>query len=79
MLGPTAKERAKALLDHDLRLLSERGLATVTLWVFEENKPARRLYESFGFKPDGARRVEPEYGAQEIRMRRSGQYTGRTG
>jgi GntR family transcriptional regulator len=62
---------AKALLDHDLRLLGERGLATVTLWVFEHNQVASNLYTSFGFLPDGARRVEPEYGAQEIRMRRT--------
>ena len=61
----------KALIDHDLRLLAERGLSTVTLWVFEQNQAARNLYASFGFVPDGARRVEPEYGAQEIRLRRS--------
>ncbi|HXW82529.1 MAG TPA: GNAT family N-acetyltransferase [Acidimicrobiales bacterium] len=66
----TGQGIAKALLDHDLRLLAERGLRTVTLWVFEQNQPARNLYASFGFLPDGARRVEPEYGAQEIRMRR---------
>jgi GntR family transcriptional regulator len=60
----------KAMLDHDLRLLSERGLGTVTLWSFEGNQVARNLYASFGFAPDGARRVEPEYGAQEIRLRR---------
>ncbi|HTW09506.1 MAG TPA: GNAT family N-acetyltransferase [Acidimicrobiales bacterium] len=60
----------KALLDHDLRLLGERGMDTVTLWVFEANQVARNLYTSFGFAPDGARRIEPEYGAQEIRMRR---------
>lgn len=63
---------AKALLDHDLRMLQRRGFQTVTLWVFEANKVARTLYESFGFAPDGAQRVEPEYGAQEIRMRKSG-------
>ena len=62
---------AKALLDHDLQLLSERGLGTVTLWVFEQNQVARNLYASFDFVPDGARRVEPQYGAQEIRMRRT--------
>ncbi len=60
-----------ALVEHDLRLLAHRGLDTVTLWVFEENAAARRLYASFGFSPDGARRVEPEYGAQEVRLRRS--------
>jgi GntR family transcriptional regulator len=61
----------KALLGYDLQLLAERGLETVTLWVFEQNQAARNLYASFGFAPDGARRVEPEYGAQEIRLRRS--------
>ena len=72
-VAPHAKGRgiAKALLRHDLQLLSESGLDTVTLWVFEQNQAARHLYESFDFVPDGARRVEPQYGAQEIRMRRT--------
>ena len=61
----------KSLLDYDLQLLAERGLETVTLWVFEQNQAARHLYSSFGFLADGARRVEPQYGAQEIRLRRS--------
>ncbi len=71
-VAPPARGRgiAKALLDHDLQLLSERGLGVVTLWVFEQNQAARSLYASFGFVPDGGRRVEPQYGAQEIRMRR---------
>jgi len=68
----TGRGIAKALLGHDLRLLSERGLSTVTLWVFEENRAARNLYAGFGFVPDGARRVEPQYGAQEIRLRCTG-------
>ena len=66
----TGRGIAKALLDHDLQLLGDRGLATVTLWVFEHNEVARGLYTSFGFLPDGARRVEPEYRAPGIRMRR---------
>lgn len=72
-VAPHARGRgiAKALLDHDLRLLSERALGTVTLWVFEQNQAARSLYASFDFVPDGARRVEPQYGAQEIRLRRT--------
>ena len=74
----TGRGIAKALLDHDLQLLGERGLGTVTLWVFEHNQAARGLYTSFGFLPDGARRVEPRYGAPEIRMRRPAhQETGR--
>ena len=73
-VAPEASGRglAKALLEHDLGLLAERGLRTVTLWVFEENRAARNLYASFGFVPDGGRRVEPEYGAQEVRLRRDG-------
>jgi ribosomal protein S18 acetylase RimI-like enzyme len=69
----------KALIDHDLQLLSERGLNTVTLWVFEQNHVAQSLYASFGFVPDGARRVEPEYGAQEIRLRRAPAPAGPSG
>ncbi len=55
-VAPHARGRgiAKALLDHDLQLLSERGLGTVTLWVFEQNQAARNLYASFDFVPDGA-------------------------
>ena len=60
------------LLAHALDDLSRRDLDPVTIWVFEQNTPARRLYEGFGFSPDGARRVEPEYGAEEIRLRRLG-------
>lgn len=73
-VAPAASGRgiAKALLDHDLRLLAQRGLHVVTLWVFEQNRAARNLYSAFGFEPDGARRVEPQYGAQEVRMRRTG-------
>lgn len=59
-----------ALLQRGLAALAERGLAPVSLWVFEKNRTARRLYAAAGFAPDGARRVEPEYGAEEIRMQR---------
>jgi len=69
--GANGRGIARTLLDHDLRMLAERGLGTVTLWVFEENQAARNLYASFGFVPDGARRVEPQYGAEEIRLRRT--------
>ena len=44
--------------------------ATVTLWVFEANARARRLYAAAGFVPDGGRRVEPECRAQEIHLLR---------
>ena len=59
-----------ALLEHGLSVLEEQGLAPVTLWVFEQNRAARRLYAAAGFAPDGARRIEPDYGAEEIRLLR---------
>lgn len=60
------------LLAHAVSELERRGLEVVTLWVFERNEPARRLYSNFGFSPDGARVTESKYGAVEIRLRRAG-------
>jgi len=60
----------RRLLEHALDTLAEQGRLAVTLWVFEENERALGLYRSAGFQPDGGRRVEPEYGAQEIRLLR---------
>ena len=49
----------KALLDHDLQFLAERGLGTVTLWVFEQNQAARNLYSSFGSYPTAPAESSP--------------------
>jgi ribosomal protein S18 acetylase RimI-like enzyme len=48
--------------------LVARGYRTVTLWVFKDNEPTVRLYGRAGFVPDGAERVEREYGLVEQRM-----------
>jgi anhydro-N-acetylmuramic acid kinase len=58
----------RMLLEHALDKLRGAGYGTVTLWVFERNERARRLYHRAGFRPDGARQVEPEWGAPEIRL-----------
>ena len=58
----------RRLLEHGIAACGE-GRA-VTLWVFEANARARRLYTAAGFAPDGGRRVEPEYRAQEIHLLR---------
>jgi ribosomal protein S18 acetylase RimI-like enzyme len=58
----------RRLLEHALVSLADRDLHTVTLWVFDGNERALGLYRSAGFNPDGGRRVEPEFGAQEIRL-----------
>jgi GntR family transcriptional regulator, nutrient-sensing system regulator len=71
---PRAARRGigRRLLDHALAELAPDGRRPVSLWVFEQNERARRLYAAAGFVPDGARRVEPQYGAQEIRLLRAG-------
>lgn len=58
----------RQLLQHALAELSPGALRPVSLWVFEGNERARALYASLGFCPNGARRVEPQYGAQEIKL-----------
>ncbi|HLV58951.1 MAG TPA: N-acetyltransferase, partial [Natronosporangium sp.] len=35
--------------------LRAQGLETVRLWVLEENAPARRFYERYGYVADGVR------------------------
>jgi ribosomal protein S18 acetylase RimI-like enzyme len=71
-VAPSASRRGLGhrLLAGALGDLERRLPGDVTLWVFEENAPARGLYSGFGFSPDGRRRVDPEYGAEEIRLRR---------
>lgn len=60
----------RQLLENAVAELDPLGNRTITLWVFEENSRARRLYGAAGFLPDGGRNVDPLYRAQEIRLRR---------
>jgi GntR family transcriptional regulator len=68
---PTAMGQGvgRTLLAEVVAELRRRGYRTVTLWVFEANARARRLYGDMGFQPDGRTRVEDAYGAPEIRLR----------
>lgn len=55
----------KALMDAAVARLREGGFGEARLWVLEENAPARRFYERYGFTADGARhffQVEPPDG-----------------
>jgi ribosomal protein S18 acetylase RimI-like enzyme len=61
-----------AMLRHAIEALGALGYRDASIWLFEANAPARGLYASLGFEPDGATRVEPEFRANEIRMVRSG-------
>jgi ribosomal protein S18 acetylase RimI-like enzyme len=47
------------------------GMDEVTLWVFAANAAARGFYARLGWQPDGAERVEPQYGEPELRLRRT--------
>jgi len=51
-----------------------RGVASMILWVLEDNEQARRFYARQGFVPDGARKMEghvPDAELAVIRMCRS--------
>src|SRR5262249_60578993 len=58
----------RRLLEHALGALRVAGYHAVTLWVFEANERARRFYAAAGFVPDGSRRVEEEWRADEIHL-----------
>ena len=58
----------RRLLEHAVEALKAEGYPAVTLWVFEANERARRFYASAGFAPDGSRRVEDEWKADEIHL-----------
>lgn len=47
---------ATALLQFAEKKMAENGMYALTLEVREHNQPAIRLYESFGFTPEGIRK-----------------------
>jgi ribosomal protein S18 acetylase RimI-like enzyme len=44
----------RALFEHAVDELRERGFTAATLWVLEANERARRFYELAGWKTDGS-------------------------
>jgi len=59
----------RMLLDAATAELRAAGAETGLLWVFAANAPAIRFYESRGWRPDGATRVQEDFGQPEQRMR----------
>ena len=44
----------RALMAYSLERLTDEGLSPALLWVLTGNARARRFYEAYGFRPDGA-------------------------
>lgn len=59
----------RALMDHVLAEFRRRGFVAVTLWVLEENRPARQFYEKYGFRQDNGTRRYPKTNVPEVRYR----------
>ena len=63
------KGHGRALVEHVRAEFGRRGFAEITLWVLEENRDARRFYEKYGFRLDGATRTYPKTQVPEVRYR----------
>lgn len=50
-----------SLMKYFLQTMREEKIEKATLWVLEENKEARALYEKYGWKENGARTFEDGY------------------
>ena len=59
----------RLLMNHVLGEFRNRGYTAVTLWVLEQNLPARRFYEQYGFRLDTATRRYPRTEVPEVRYR----------
>ncbi|MET1248939.1 GNAT family N-acetyltransferase [Sporolactobacillus sp. STCC-11] len=49
------KGYGRKLMNHAIKRLKDQSFRSVTLWVFEENKRARKFYEKCGFTFDGTK------------------------
>ncbi len=58
-----------ALMSAALQRLATDGYGEAVLWVFEENGGARRFYERFGWRLDGASQIFERGGGQAIEIR----------
>jgi GNAT superfamily N-acetyltransferase len=56
----------RALMDAALAVLAQQGFDEATLWTEERNERPRRVYERYGWKPDGTVRVR-DYRGTELR------------
>ncbi len=55
-----------ALMKEGFARLEKQGYESVSLWVLAGNERAIHFYEQFGFRPDGATKVESRPGGIEL-------------
>lgn len=65
----TTSEEKRRLVEHCLQELRGMGHAKAYLWILVDNFRVRYLFESLGFRPDGARETREMFG-QELRIAR---------
>ncbi|HZE40726.1 MAG TPA: GNAT family N-acetyltransferase, partial [Stackebrandtia sp.] len=64
------------LLSAAVKGLRDLGADTLTLWVISANAPSIAFYRAQGWIPDGARRVQPDFGVDETRLEYVGEANG---
>jgi ribosomal protein S18 acetylase RimI-like enzyme len=60
----------RRLLERDATDLAAAHATSATLWVFADNAPSIGFYRACGWLPDGATRVQDEFGEPEIQLRK---------
>ena len=66
--GNWGKGYGAALMRHALQEMEDAGFSYAALWVFAENRRARRFYEALGFAPTGTARIS--FGCEEVQYRK---------
>ena len=56
------KGYGKTVMDFAVNGLKNAGQENISLWVLEENYKARRFYEKYGFRHDGTKKENANYG-----------------
>jgi ribosomal protein S18 acetylase RimI-like enzyme len=78
-----ARQRAgvgRSLLAAAVTRLRESGANTATLWVLESDLRARSFYKRLGWKPDGARKIQPPTDLRyQLRIRQAAAHDVRAG
>ena len=67
--GNWGKGYGAALMRHALLEMENAGYSYAALWVFAENRRARRFYEALGFAATGATQIS--FGCEELQYRKS--------